>query len=282
MKKQLFILAGILSCLFSFAQIVNIPDANFKAYLVGNPAINTNGDNEIQVSEASSFTGEIDCSNKNIADLRGIEVFVSLTGLDCENNKINALDVSENINLITLNCGQNNISSLDITNNINLETLICANNNLTTLDFNLNYDPKPKLKYLDCSYNKLTSIHLDDRSYELEYLNCSSNIITSINIYYIFPSKLKTLFCNENKLTDLNTMNAIALQKLNCSFNQLESLIIHWNNIEWVYCNDNQLEWFIDRYNNYPTLTRFVGHNNKFKSLDFSYSPNVSLINVEK
>ena len=35
------------------AQNVNIPDANFKAYLVGNTSINTNLDSEIQVTEAS-------------------------------------------------------------------------------------------------------------------------------------------------------------------------------------------------------------------------------------
>ncbi|MCF6279770.1 MAG: hypothetical protein L3J14_05420 [Flavobacteriaceae bacterium] len=29
------------------AQIVNIPDANFKAYLVGNSFINTNNDSQI-------------------------------------------------------------------------------------------------------------------------------------------------------------------------------------------------------------------------------------------
>ena len=54
-------------CIVSNAQIVNIPDANFKAYLLSanttnyialdannNPiVINSNGDNEIQLSEAS-------------------------------------------------------------------------------------------------------------------------------------------------------------------------------------------------------------------------------------
>ncbi len=35
--------------------VVNIPDANFKAALVANTAINTNGDTEIQCSEASSI-----------------------------------------------------------------------------------------------------------------------------------------------------------------------------------------------------------------------------------
>lgn len=421
MKKQLFILAGVLSSIFSFAQTVNIPDANFKAYLVGNPAINTNGDNEIQVSEATAFIGTIDITNKQISFLDGIEYFTEITGLNCglnnfqnlnlsfnkklitlncsgitvdeygynetpngqietlnltqntnlktlicsgnkltsldisknlqleylngsynrdynydsgeaievsltnldtsknsklkhldvhnnqisslnlnnnieleflncDYNKLNSLNVSNNLQLVTLSCknyswinGASQISTLDITNNINLETLVCAGNNLTTLDITSGYifPEKSKLKYLDCSDNKLTSFYLDDRNSELEYLNCASNVITSININYLRVSNLQTLLCSDNKLTHLNTMNAISLKKLNCSFNQLESLIIHWNNIEWVYCNDNQLEWFIDRYNNYPTLTRFVGHNNKFKSLDFSYSPNVSLINVK-
>ena len=39
-------------------QIVNIPDANFKAYLVGNSSINANSDSEIQVSEAAAFSGQ--------------------------------------------------------------------------------------------------------------------------------------------------------------------------------------------------------------------------------
>ena len=57
MKKLIF-----LALLFSqsiTAQIVNIPDVNFKAYLVGNSSINTNLDSEIQVSEATAFTGTV-------------------------------------------------------------------------------------------------------------------------------------------------------------------------------------------------------------------------------
>ena len=50
MKKLLLIFIAL--PMIGFGQNVNIPDANFKAYLVGNTAINTNGDSEIQVSEA--------------------------------------------------------------------------------------------------------------------------------------------------------------------------------------------------------------------------------------
>jgi hypothetical protein len=81
MKKLLLVLLA-LPLLYGYNQnekIVNIPDANFKAYLVGNTNINTNGDTEIQVSEAAAFNGGINCGWMNIADLTGIEAFTALT-----------------------------------------------------------------------------------------------------------------------------------------------------------------------------------------------------------
>ena len=67
----------ILLCLpiIGFAQNVNIPDVNFKVYLVGDSAINTNGDTEIQLSEANVFNGDIDCENMNISDCIWLFIF---------------------------------------------------------------------------------------------------------------------------------------------------------------------------------------------------------------
>ena len=86
MKKITLLVVSIVSFLSLNAQIVTIPNANFKAYLVGNSAINTNMDTEIQVSEASTFSGTIDCNLLSINDLTGIEAFTSLTNLICTNN----------------------------------------------------------------------------------------------------------------------------------------------------------------------------------------------------
>ncbi|MGB1019450.1 MAG: hypothetical protein ACPGVH_10260, partial [Chitinophagales bacterium] len=58
--------------------LVTIPDANFKAYLVGNALINTNGNTEIECSEASAFSGTMNCGNLSISDLTGIESFTAL------------------------------------------------------------------------------------------------------------------------------------------------------------------------------------------------------------
>jgi len=117
MKKLLLILL----CLpfIGFGQ-VNIPDANFKAYLVGNTAINTNADTEIQVSEANTFNGTIFCYNLNISDLTGIEAFTALTELWCFENQLTSLDVSNNLALITLHCGENQLIFLDIRNGNNI------------------------------------------------------------------------------------------------------------------------------------------------------------------
>ena len=93
--------------MFCFGQNVNIPDANFKAYLVGNTAINTNGDSEIQVSEASAFTDTINCSEMSISNLTGIEAFTALTNLWCYENQLTSLDVSKNTALTFLTCDGN-------------------------------------------------------------------------------------------------------------------------------------------------------------------------------
>ncbi|MCH7534719.1 MAG: T9SS type A sorting domain-containing protein [Bacteroidetes bacterium] len=126
MNKKLlfFILFG--SILFVFnessatTQLVNIPDANFKAYLLGDSLINTNGDGEIQVSEASAFTGDMVVNGLEISDLTGIEAFTSLTYLDCAKNYLDSLDVSQNTALTDLYCWGNYLTALDIRNGNNV------------------------------------------------------------------------------------------------------------------------------------------------------------------
>ena len=130
--------------------IVNIPDAKFKAYLVRNSAINTNGDAEIQVSEAITYNGTINCSYYGIFNLKGIEAFTALTYLDCSFNKILALDVSSASALTTLYCGDNRLTSLDVNGASALTTLYCSNNQLTSLDVSKN----SALTSLNCDGNK--------------------------------------------------------------------------------------------------------------------------------
>ena len=149
---------------------VNIPDANFKAYLVGDSAINTNGDKEIQVREASAFNDTIRCISMNISNLKGIEAFTALTYLNCSYNQLKSLDLSKNTTLTNLNCIDNQLTSLDVSKNTALSGLDCGGNQLTSLDVSKN----TALTSLHCRNNKLTSLDVSENT-ALTQLNCEDN-----------------------------------------------------------------------------------------------------------
>jgi len=132
MKKLLLILIAL--PMIGFGQNVNIPDANFKAYLVGNSLINTNGDTEIQVSEANSFNGNISCGGMNISNLTGIEDFTAIKSLNCSDNPLISLDVSQNLDLYCFICKNTLITILDLSNNPLLGFNISDNPNLSNIE----------------------------------------------------------------------------------------------------------------------------------------------------
>ena len=154
MKVILSSLFLIISHLSLNAQIVSIPDANFKAALLANLAINTNGDTEIDSLEAQAFSGTIDVSSKAIADLTGIGAFVNLTKLICYNNQLSSLDISANTALTYLVCHHNQLSSLNLDFNLALDTLSCSSNQLTSLDISNNN----QLALLACQENQIDSL----------------------------------------------------------------------------------------------------------------------------
>jgi len=83
---------------------VEIPDANFKAFLMEN--FDTDKDGKISLAEAMAVT-EINCSNRNIKDLTGIEKFENLVKLNCSNNQLDELELSYNKKIDWLNCSGN-------------------------------------------------------------------------------------------------------------------------------------------------------------------------------
>ena len=172
--KKLYFLFFLTIGFFANAQIVNIPDANFKAKLLSANTINsiasfqipvynsagntwsvpsynkidTNGDGEIQVTEARAIKW-LKVFNSNISDLTGIESFTELIALDCGYNVLTNLNVSSLPFLQTLSCYSNQLTSLNVSGLANLQFLSCYNNQITTLDLITNNN----LKYLSCKTN---------------------------------------------------------------------------------------------------------------------------------
>ena len=163
MKKLVLIL--LFFPVIGFGQNVFIPDVNFKAYLVNNSAINTNGDAEIQVQEASLYNSHISPVGLNISDLTGIEAFTSITDLVVSNNQLTSLDLSQNIKLTFLFCENNPIISLDLSNNDSLRLLQCGDSTLECL----NIANGNNLNLVDCwispSSTLLYCIEADDSLY---------------------------------------------------------------------------------------------------------------------
>ncbi|MFK5879885.1 MAG: T9SS type A sorting domain-containing protein [Flavobacteriaceae bacterium] len=221
MKKILLIIVVFASIYISNAQIVNIPDANFKAYLVSNNAINTNGDSEIQLSEAAAFSGAISVSNLNISSLTGIEDFTVLTQLYCDNNQLTSLDISKNTALQFLHCNDNNLTSLDVSNNVNLVTLKCQNNQLTNLNIGT-----VSLATLWCQNNLLTSLDMSNANWN--YIDCSNNQLISLSVgtgnmanFEGFDARINNLTCiNVNDVgystTTWTNIDSLVSFSLNC------------------------------------------------------------------
>jgi Leucine-rich repeat (LRR) protein len=190
--KKIFIILYIFFYYKSGAQIVNIPDANFKALLVNSSttngtaydcAINSyykidyNDDGEIEANEALAVC-QLNLINASIADLTGIEVFTNLKRLVCVNNNLTNVNVSQLVQMEILNLYQNQLMSLDVSNLPNLRQLECRYNQITSLNFANN----PLLQNVFCSNNQLTSLDFSANPL-FNQLDCYNNPnLSSVNI----------------------------------------------------------------------------------------------------
>ncbi len=271
MKKTLLsILVFIGFTGFVTAQNVTITDVAFKSYLLNNSEINTNGDDEIQLSEAQSFTGTIDCSNMGITSLTGIEAFTALTALNCSYNQLTTIDISNNTALEDLMCYANQLTSLDVSNNINLWHLNCLNNQINSLDVSNNI----ALTDLNVSQNQLTSINIGN-NINLLHFNCSNNQLTNIDVSN--NTALLSIGCSGNLLTSLDITNNTALIQLSCYNNQLTTINTNYNlELEKLYCYANQIT-SLDLHNN-TALTELNCNENQLVNLDFSNNPELLLL----
>ncbi len=185
--------------------------------------------------DAEAKTGTFDCSGLSISDMTGIEYFTGIERLDCWNNQLTSLDVSNNTALTELNCGVNQLTSLDVSSNTALVIFWCSNNELTSLDVSNN----TALTRLDCGVNKLTSLDVSSNT-ALTSLLCGVNQLTSLDVSN--NSALNLLWCGGNELTSLDVSNSAGLTELRCDDNELTSLDVSNNTaLTILYCGANQL-----------------------------------------
>ncbi|SHL38482.1 hypothetical protein SAMN05444266_103153 [Chitinophaga jiangningensis] len=230
------------------AQVVRIPDENFKNAII-DQGVDTNGDGQIQVSEAQKVT-ELYVTKSNVTSLEGIKSFTNLVDFGFGENQVKACDVSglkqlkflygfdnqlESINtkgcdnLVNISCHKNKLKRVEIAHLKKLAILSIGWNLVTKLDFSNN----PEMEELEANDNQLREInvancpkmvnlwvtrnqidhHLDLRHMtNLVALRADFNQIPSVDIRGL--SKLAVCFIDKNRITTLNLSGTVSLQKL--------------------------------------------------------------------
>ncbi len=276
MNKYYFLIVGILFFGFTNAQVINIPNANFKSKLINSSPNNTfaknlsgnyfkidaNNDDQIQQSEALNVS-YLDVSNSNISSLTGINFFPNLIFLNCGNNQLSNLNVSSNTLLQSLFCYVNFLSSLNVNSNPALTYLWCAGNQITSLNTDLNLN----LSKLYCRNNYIQSLNLTNNT-NLVILNCGFNNFNNLNLSSNLL--LEELQCNNLGLTNLDVTVNQFLTKILCYYNSLTTLDLS-NNIllTELQCSDNQL------------TSLNIKNGSQETSINFSQNPNLGLICVD-
>lgn len=234
------------------AQIVNIPDPIFKGLLLsGNITtdidgnllmIDTNDDNEIQVSEAQAVYQMHIWPNpgNSISDLTGIGAFSNLQTLMIKGHAITSLDMTSNLNLRSLESYSNPVSSINISTNVLLWRLWCELNQFTEIDVsnnvalleitlygsqiaNLDVSNNVNLQSLHVDLNQLTSLDVT-QNVKLKSLSFGHNMLTEIDVTH--NPELGILYCFDNFLTDIDISTNPEVTTFICNNNPLESLNI--------------------------------------------------------
>ncbi|QBZ96904.1 DUF7619 domain-containing protein [Flavobacterium sangjuense] len=244
MKKLYSLLILVFTVVVGNAQIVTIPDANFKAKLI-DLGVDSNNDGNIQTLEAEAISN-LNLFNSNISDLTGISSFINLQTLNCIQNQLITLEISNMYSLQSLSCGSNSIVSLNLTGLPSLTFFSCTDNtSLTSLTINSMLNLQTVNAY-NCSLTSVSIINVPN----LNDVYLYNNQLSSININS--PS-LIILSLNNNNFTNFTSTNLPNLKTLHITNNPLVSFDIINKAIFNNFACDNTYLTALDFYE-FPQL----------------------------
>ncbi|TPG44467.1 T9SS type A sorting domain-containing protein [Flavobacterium pectinovorum] len=206
MKTKLLLLL-LLANFSIYAQNTVIPDINFENKLISLGIDSGVADGQVLTNNISGIKS-VDVSNSSITNLTGIQDFIALTTLKCDDNPLTSVNISSNLALKDISFTNTKITSINLSANIDLERAIfirtplasidiSANINLTELNIspggftegqdgpgnitNLDLSHNPNLKILNCSYHRIINLDLSLNPL-LEVLNCGGNKETNLDL----------------------------------------------------------------------------------------------------
>ena len=235
----------------------HFPDMIFRLYLMDK--IDTNSDLVLDPSELA--LEKMDVRSQGINDLKGIEYFTKLTYLNCSQNELKSLDLSNNKELTELYCAKNQLEVLNISGCNKLKNVLCNNNHIEKLDVS----GARNLGTLNCSYNLIKSVDLSNNT-ELTTLEIFLNPLSSLDVSH--NTKLYALYCYDDQLNSLDVSKNTDLEILYCGKNMLDQIDVS---------NNSKLRKFDCDTTNITELD--VSHNTKLVNLICS-STNITKLDV--
>ncbi|NRA93598.1 MAG: hypothetical protein HRU26_13115, partial [Psychroserpens sp.] len=225
MKHLYLFVLLIISFSLIQAQNVNIPDSNFKDYLVNNICadlnndgfvesdVDTNNDGEIQVSEAEAvFRLEID-QNCLATSLEGIEAFININEFSLDNTLVNDLS----LNFLT------QIDEIEILDNSNLSFIDFSS--INSINNSISIEGNPILESMNVSnVTSLGNLFFESNSdaltnqFDLDFPNLQtmgilfiSDVVPSNPINIFFPALQTITGSSHIQNSNIGTVNMINL-----------------------------------------------------------------------
>ena len=244
----------------------NFPDMIFRLYLMDK--IDTDKDNVLSSTELA--LEKMDVRSQGISDLKGIEYFTRLTYLNCSQNSLTSLDVSNNRELTELYCAKNELKTLNISGCEKLKTVLCNENHLEKLDVS----GAGNLNVLNCSSNSIYTINLSKNT-ELHTLEIYLNPLYSLDVSH--NTKLYALYCYSDQLGSLDVSKNTDLEILFCGENLLNSIDVSNNTkLKKLSCHTTDISSLDVSHN--PLLTELICSSTYISELDVSMLPDLEEI----
>ncbi len=228
-----------------------------------------------------------DLTHLNVQRQKKLEI------LDCSNNRLKSIDVSENKNLKRLYADNNELLSLNMGNVNSLEELFCSHNKIGSIDLThcqnikrislhhnalnvINIQNARQLLSLDITKNRIQEIDLGNNSF-LKWFSCVDNRIETLGLEH--NTAIEELYCGDNKIKRLDLQHLSKLKILNCKLNAIDALDLHNNkNLEELYCFDNHIQTLI--LEGLSKLEIVSIGSNDLKSLDLSGLPKLETVSA--
>jgi len=173
---------------------------------------------------------QVSYSNLTNVDVSSLSLLESLS---LANNQITILNINNLVKLKHLDVGNNQLSGTINTNHLlNLETFACTSNQLTSLDLSNNIN----LSTVSTSFNKLVSLKIEFMP-KLRFLYCNNNLLSTLDLSKN-GSLYFGLYCDNNQLTYLNIQD-IANNTGNSYFSGTNN-----PNLATVCVNSGEVNWY--------------------------------------